>query len=68
MNDDAHFFDCVKLFMADRDIYNEFLKRVSQTSQPIHPGFRQHASVGEGKPEFPGGMRRRRWNIIGMSR
>lgn len=33
MNDDAHFFDRVKLFMADRDIYNEFLKLVNLFAQ-----------------------------------
>jgi len=33
MNDDAHFFDRVKLFMTDRDIYNEFLKLVNLFAQ-----------------------------------
>ncbi|KAF9525755.1 hypothetical protein CPB83DRAFT_859047 [Crepidotus variabilis] len=32
-NDDIHFFDRVKLFIADRDIYNEFLKLVNLFAQ-----------------------------------
>jgi paired amphipathic helix protein Sin3a len=33
MNDNTHFFDRVKLFMADRDIYSEFLKLVNLFAQ-----------------------------------
>ena len=32
-NDDTHFFDRVKLFLVDRDIYNEFLKLVNLFAQ-----------------------------------
>jgi len=32
-NDDTHFFDRVKLFLIDRDIYNEFLKLVNLFAQ-----------------------------------
>jgi histone deacetylase complex regulatory component SIN3 len=41
VNDDAHFFNRVELFMADQDIHNEFLKLVhlfGLTTTTFFPG------------------------------